>query len=271
MIETELELQAIGRLQEHLRPHSLPRIPGWEIATYSKVDVAGGGDFVDVLPMADSRFGFLVADFSGHGPAAAVLTAMTRMLLHACPITSGQGRAPYCPIDCGCVRSPDVVVAHLNRVLVENTLDEQFMTMVFGVVDRSTSECQISIAGHMAPCWWQARNHTFGQFPDIAGLPLGVDSDAQYAAATVCLQPGDVLLLYSDGFSEAQDRTGVMYGRARIEQCLMSTAGADADAIAQAVANSLRAFLHGASPHDDLSLLVIKKCADCEASELYFG
>jgi sigma-B regulation protein RsbU (phosphoserine phosphatase) len=223
--------------------------------------------------MDTGHLGIVIADVSGHGPAAAVLTAMIRMLLHSCPITSGQRRDPFCSAEAACPRSPHVVLAHLNRALVENSLDEQFMTMVFGIVNLASGEFQFAIAGHMPPCWWQASSGGLAALPDIGGLPLGVDIEACYESATVQMSPGDLLVSCTDGITEAEDRAGRMFGRARLEASIGDSAHEAPDAMKSSMIGRLQEFLNGRNLQDDVTLLILKRVVNRELcrSELFVG
>jgi len=271
MMESQIEMQNIGRLQQQLLPQTLPQFAGWDFAVHHEVG-SSGGDYYDLLPMGTNHLAVLVEDVSGHGPAAAMLTAMIRMLLHSYPITSGRRRDPFCSVESNCLRSPDVL-AHLNQVLLENSLEDQFTTMVLGIVDLVKGEIQFSLAGHMAPCWWQAGHAVFPVLPDIAGLPLGVDAEACYKSATIQMSSGDVVVFYTDGLAEAQNQAGKMFGRVRLELALRGSAGGTAEVIKNATLLALHEFANGIGFHDDVTILVIKKVLSRESSmsELFIG
>jgi sigma-B regulation protein RsbU (phosphoserine phosphatase) len=273
MNPTQLELQGIGRLQQQLLPHAVPQFSGWEMSLHYEVGKSSGGDYYDVLPMDADHVGIVIADVSGHGPAAAVLTAMIRMLLHSCPITSGQRRDPFCSVENSCPKSPHVILPHLNQTLVENSLEKQFVTMVFGVVNLSTGEIQFSIAGHMPPCWWRGSSGTLEAFPDIGGLPLGIDTAACYETATLQLSPGDLVVFCTDGLTEARDVAGRMYGSGRLYASIRAAGYESADSVKSSVIRRLQGFLNGGHLDDDLTLLILKRAFNRERcpSEQFIG
>lgn len=273
MNQTQLELQNIGRLQQHLLPNPLPQFSGWELAVHYEVGKSGGGDYYDVLPMDADHVGIVIADVSGHGPAAAVLTAMIRMLLHSCPITSGQRRDPYCSVEVPCPKEPHIVLGHLNQTLVENSLEEQFVTMVFSVVNLVTGEFKFSTAGHVQPCWWQASNGALAMLPDLGGLPLGVDAEASYETTTAHLSPGDMLVFCTDGIMEARNLAGKMYGSGRLEASICAAGYETAEAMKCALMGNLHGFRNGANIEDDLTLLILKRTVNRERlpSEQFIG
>lgn len=273
MNQTQLELHSIGRLQQQLRPHPLPAFPGWELAAHYEVGSTGGGDYYDVLPMDADHVGIVVADVSGHGPAAAGLTAMIRMLLHSCPITSGKRRKPFCSVEVPCVASPHIVMGHLNQTLVENSLDEQFMTMIFAIVNLGTGELQFSLAGHMPPSWWQASKGTLTAFADIGGLPLGVDPEACYETATIHLSHGDLVVFSTDGLVEAENLAGQRFEQSRLEAGIRAHGYRSAEVIKSSLIEGLHTFLDGAPVQDDMTLLVLKRVINRERlpSEQFIG
>ncbi len=272
MNQTRLELHNIGRLQRRLLPDPMPQFPEWEFAVQYDVGTSGGGDYYDVLPMGGGLLGILVADVSGHGPAAAVMMVMLRMLLHSCPITSGQSRDPFCSVEPGCPKSPSAVLTHLNRVLVENTLEDQFMTMIYGIANLATGEIEFSIAGHKSPCWWQASTATLVAFPDVGGLPLGVDAEACYESATVRMSSGDQLVLFTDGITETQDTAGMMFGNGRLEASICDYAHETVDAMKSAMIRRVQEFLNGGKIQDDRTLLILRRVVNRETiPELFIG
>jgi len=273
MNQTQLELHNIGRLQKQLLPHPLPEFSGWELAVHYEVGSAGGGDYYDVLPMDADHVGIVVADVSGHGPAAAGLTAMIRMLLHSCPITSGKRRMPFCSVDVPCVKAPHIVLAHLNQTLVENSLEEQFMTMIFAIVNLTTGELQFSIAGHMPPSWWHVTNGALTVFPDIGGLPLGIDAEACYETATIQLCHGDLVVFSTDGLAEAENKAGQRFEQGRLEAGIRAHGYGTAEVMKSSLIEDLHSFLNGAPVQDDMTLLVLKRVTTRESlpSEQFIG
>jgi sigma-B regulation protein RsbU (phosphoserine phosphatase) len=259
MNQTQLELEDIGRLQQMLLPNPLPQFPGWELAVHYDVGKSGGGDYYDVLQIDADHIGIAIADVTGHGPAAAVLTTMIRMLLHSCPITSGKQRGAFCNVEVPCTKAAHVVLTHLNQAIVENSLEEQFVTMIFGILNLATGEFEFSIAGHPPPCWWQTSNGTLATLPDVGGPPLGLRADACYASTIVRMSPGDLVVLYTDGLTEANAADGKMFGCGRLKASIRSAANESADSIKSSVIGRLEVFLNGVKLQDDLALLVLKR------------
>lgn len=247
-------------MQRLLLPHDVPRLAGWRIEVHYGVGNLPGGDYYDFLALPDGSVGFFLADATGHGAESAVLVAMTRVLLHACPLSSGVCRRPFCPVT-GPIQPPDVLLAYLNRVLTENILDEQFLTAQAGLLCPEDGRFRYGNAGHQLPLWWRAAAGKVVPMPDTPGLPLGIDPLAEYGQAVVSLDPGDVLFAYTDGVTEARDAQGELFGRRRLEECFRSTAALGAAEVKARVLAGLASFLAGESPQDDVTFVVIERLA----------
>jgi sigma-B regulation protein RsbU (phosphoserine phosphatase) len=255
--ELQQQMALLGELQQRLLPHALPTLPGWAVAVDCSVGPLPGGDYYDFLPLAGGRLMFVVADASGHGAPAAVMMAMTRVVVHSCPLSSGQSHAPFCPLERAAAQPPHVLLGHLNRILVENTLEGHFMTAFCGVVDPAAGMLHFANAGHPVPRRWRASTRTVAALPDIGGLPLGIEEDVAYAETRIKIERGDVLLCYTDGVTEACNPQGEMFGCQRLNACLASGALRGTVAVKDAVLRGLEGFLDGAVPHDDRTVLVI--------------
>lgn len=255
----EQQLQVIAQLQRHLLPRALPTLADWSLAVNSSLSPWPGGDYYDFLPLPDGRLVLIVADASGHGGPAAVMMALTRVTIHTCPLSSGRARSPFCPLDSRNVRPPRLLLGHLNRVLVENTLDDQFMTAFCAILNPAEASLHCANAGHPPPRWWRAATGTIAALPDIGGLPLGIDADVIYREEVLRIERGDVLLCYTDGVTEALNRQGEPFGCQRLDECLAAAAFAGAAAVSAAVTEGLETFLAGAVPHDDRTVLVIQR------------
>jgi sigma-B regulation protein RsbU (phosphoserine phosphatase) len=141
-----------------------------------------GGDYFDVLPLPGGRLAVLIADASGHGGPAAVLVAQLRTLLHSCPLCSGRDRELFCLVSAR--RPPEVLMAYLNQVVGENSLDDSFLTTFVGHLDPQTGQLCYANAGHPPPRWFRAAAGVVEAVPDVAGPPLGVVPGVAYRAGT---------------------------------------------------------------------------------------
>jgi sigma-B regulation protein RsbU (phosphoserine phosphatase) len=258
MIEWQRQLQSLGELQRHLLPHQIPQPAGWHIAVHYAVGCWPGGDYYDFLPLPDGRLLLLVADASDQGAPSAALVAVLRATLHSCPLSSGTEQLPFCPFSEPLIQPPHILLGHLNRVLVENSLEEQYVTAFCAVLNPSESSLHYANAGHPAPRWWRASSQVVESVRDAAGLPLGVDRRASYHHKWIEIEPGDLVLLYSDGLTAAQNPQGQMFGWERLDAVLRETAADGAEAVKSAVLAQLEEFLGEKEAEDDVTLLVLE-------------
>lgn len=243
------ELQSVGEIQRSLLPETLPHIPGFDLAAFYRTSARAGGDYYDFFPLEDGRWGIFIADVSGHGTPAAVLMAITHALAHAKPHT-------HTP--------PVQMLTHLNRQLTcTYTRNGTFITAFYAVLDPSTHTLTYSLAGHNPP-----RLVRGGQVIALdreASLPLGIELGHAYGEATVQLEAGDLLLLYTDGITEAvappepgvpvRELWGVERLDAHLLTCAPTTNASDCIAsVRQAVAQ----FTQNADPTDDQTLIALR-------------
>jgi sigma-B regulation protein RsbU (phosphoserine phosphatase) len=234
----EQEMATIGRMQRHLLPAELPRLEGLELAASYHTCNRAGGDYYDVLPLPDGRWGFFVADVSGHGTPAAMVMAMLHTLLHAHP---------------GPLHPPSQVLAHLNRHLMAVAPEGMFATAFYGVYDPQPRRLCYASAGHPPP---RLRRGPYA-VRDVHGkngLPLGVLPDETWSEAEVTLVPGDELLLYTDGILEGTNVAGEPFGRQRLDDALR-LAPLRAGPLVRHVERQYKDYCHGAPDLDDRTLL----------------
>jgi sigma-B regulation protein RsbU (phosphoserine phosphatase) len=233
----EQEMQAVGRMQRHLLPAELPRIEGLELGASYVTCNRAGGDYYDVLPLPDGRWGLFLADVSGHGTAAAVVMAMLHTLLHADP---------------GPPASPGEVLARINRHLLAVAPEGTFVTVFYGVYDPPRRRLTYVCAGHPPP----RLRHRRG-IQDVNGplaLPLGVVPEETWREQELSLVPGDVLLLYTDGVTEGTNEAGEPFGRERLDGALRLSPLRAGPLVAH-VERHYRSFCNGSADHDDRTLL----------------
>lgn len=259
MREMKRQLRTLGEWQKSLLPRVLPQIDGWDIAAHYAVGAWPGGDYYDLMKLPDGRLLVMVADASDQGGPSAALVAMVRVMLHSCPLSSGVERLPFCPMQGMVIQPPQVLLGHLNHILVENSLEEQFLTAFCAVLDPVDGNLHFANAGHPAPRWWHAGRRELEAIRDPAGLPLGIDHRATYHHKRVVLEPGDLLVLYSDGLTTAQNEDGLMYGSERLDTVIRATADEGADSVRSALLVSMDDFLNGVELNDDVTILILER------------
>jgi phosphoserine phosphatase RsbU/P len=238
----ERELKVVADIQRSLLPQVLPKIPTFEVAAYYRTSRWAGGDYYDFLPLADGRWGILIADVSGHGTPAAVMMAITHSLAHSVP-------GPPDP--------PAALLGHVNRQLSNRytASNEVFVTAFYGVYDPVNRTLTYSSAGHNPPRLKRCGDGSVNSLEEIGGPPLGLFDDIEYDQTTLALRPGDILAFYTDGITEAMDATNVQFGTTRLDQVLRRC-GLDATEIIRATIEAVDLFTGGQPPEDDRTLLV---------------
>ncbi|MEV5957903.1 SpoIIE family protein phosphatase [Streptomyces sp. NPDC051987] len=240
---------ALAVLQRSLLPDSLPPVPGMEAAAHYRTASPDrlGGDFYDLFPVDGKRFAFFLGDVCGKGPQAAALTSLTRYTLRAAAL-----------------HDPDPVSAlsTLNKVLHERYTggDPRYCTTIFGVAepDVGTGQATVTLAsGGHPPALVLRADGTADYLHTPGGLLVGILPSAPFTTVTTTLDPGDTLLLYSDGVTEARtgaDRT-TLYGDDQLRAFAADHAGRSPQAVIQALTGLLDGFGDGLD--DDTALLAI--------------
>ncbi|WP_411100943.1 PP2C family protein-serine/threonine phosphatase [Streptomyces sp. x-45] len=240
---------ALAVLQQSLLPASLPSVPGMESAVHYRTASPDrlGGDFYDLFPSDGGRFAFFLGDVCGKGPEAAAVTSLTRYTLRAAAL-----------------HDPDPVAAltTLNKVLNEryNGGDPRYCTVIFGLLEpdpqAGTVAVHLASGGHPSALVLRAGG-TAEFLPTPGGLLVGVLPTAPFTAGTCVLGPGDTLVLYTDGLTEArtgEDRTS-LYGEEALLDFAVDHAGESPDAVMKALTDLLDGFGDGLD--DDTALLVL--------------
>lgn len=243
------ELQTIGQIQRSLLPQQVPLIPSFELATYYHTSARAGGDYYDLFPLDDGRWGVFIADVSGHGAPAAVLMAITHAIVHSEPSSHA---------------SPRTLLDYLNtRLLRSYTQGGAFVTAFYGVLDPATGTLVYSIAGHPGPRL--VRDGGIIAVDEEGGLPLGITPDARYAEASITLRQRDMLLLYTDGITEAMppprvDSPRPLFGVERVDALLLDCDGSASSCI-ERIRDEVDVFCEHAPAVDDQTLILLR-CID---------
>jgi sigma-B regulation protein RsbU (phosphoserine phosphatase) len=237
------QFRVVGDIQRRLLPPRVPDLPGYRIAVHYAASMRAGGDYYDFFPLPDGRLGLMIADVSGHGPAAAVVMAMTRVLLH---------RAPEA------LTLPERALEALNAQLEQSVLRGQFVTACYSTLEPRSGRVAYALAGHDPPLLVRGGSGALEAFENPGGLPLGVFEAPRFTRGEVRLGPGDALLYYTDGLTEASDAEGHMFGVERVHELLRASRGLEPEAIRDRLLEGLRAHVGSAAPTDDLTLIVVR-------------
>lgn len=238
----EQELAIAKEIQRKLLPDKAPELPGLEIAGFSTPAREVGGDYYDYILSGDGGFTVAIADVSGKGVPAALLMSSLRASLRA-------------QIHDHCDPAP--TMERLNSFIYSSTKVESFVTGFLCVIDGGTGEVRFANAGHEPPLVLRA-NGTIDTI-DGGGLILGAFPTAPYEEVRLTLEPGDLMLLYTDGVTEAMNVDEEFYGMERIIEYLGSLVGSTASDTLSAFASSVNDFTAGAEQSDDITLVAVKR------------
>jgi sigma-B regulation protein RsbU (phosphoserine phosphatase) len=236
----EKELAIAREIQESFLPKKAPELPGFDLAGTARAHDEVGGDYFDFISVSEGQLGLAIADVSGKGIPAALIMAGFRMSLLA------EIRNDFA------IRA---VMRKVNSLLYESTDSDKFVTAFYGVLDLKSRVLTFANAGHNPPML--LRRDGTSEHLHEGGVALGVLPAAQYDERPQALQAGDVLVLYTDGVSEAMSPGGDQFGEERIQETVLRLRDRSAAEIVEGLVASVTEWCEGRSS-DDLTLLVLK-------------
>lgn len=238
----EQELQLAREIQQRFQPTASPVVPGYELLGISFPCYEIGGDYYDFIGCGDGRTVIALGDVSGKGTSAALLMSSLHAAVHA-QVSSCQPLA-------------ETIVA-VNRYLAATIPSNRFVTLFYAELNPQTGALAFINAGHNPPLIV----HAAGTVEQLAagGIPLGINPDAQYQVGQTQLQPGDALVIYSDGVSETVNRQGEEFGWARLQEVVARNLDASAASLRDRIEAALTKFAGGAPTADDVTLVILKR------------
>jgi sigma-B regulation protein RsbU (phosphoserine phosphatase) len=235
----EEQINIARDIQQALLPRNFPDHPHFAVAGCNYPCLSVGGDYFDVFPLANNRTAFLIADVSGKGLGAALLTTMLQGALSAMTLGTDPAR----------------VFNHVNRFLCDHAEVGRYATMFFGILD-DDGHLEFINAGHPSP--FLIRRGVAEEPFSEGSYPVGLVPEAEYTTARLKLEPGDTMVLFSDGVTEAMDPDEEMFGVPRLKEVLTGLTECPLDQIQKCVLEAVENFARGASQADDLTLLVVR-------------
>jgi serine phosphatase RsbU (regulator of sigma subunit) len=241
----EEELKVARQIQLSMLPTACPAAPGWEIAAAYEAARTVGGDFYDFydLPGSPPRLGMTVADVSGKGVPAAIFMGLSRTIIRTTAL-SGRG--------------PASALRRANELILKDSRSELFLSVIYAVLELGTGRVSYANGGHNRPLWVHAATGEISEL-DARGTILGIFEEAPVDEGRFDLAPGDCLVMYTDGVTEAMNPDGEMYGEERLLAVVAAHAHAGAEALRARIAEALAEFTAGADQADDITCLVVKR------------
>jgi serine phosphatase RsbU (regulator of sigma subunit) len=238
----EEELAVARRIQRQFLPSSLPLSPGFTLAGLNAPSKAVGGDYYDTVDLGRGDYLVAIADVAGKGVPAALLASMVQAAIR----TSALDRKPV-----------GELMGRLNRLVHDATTDDRFATCILAEVEADGLGVSLSNAGHNYPILRAANG--ICRSLDEGGIPLGVQPGVQYAQTRTTLLPGDALIMYTDGITDARNRLGEDFGEGRLLELVERLPERlTADEIIRAIADEVTRFSDGADQMDDITLVALK-------------
>jgi serine phosphatase RsbU (regulator of sigma subunit)/anti-sigma regulatory factor (Ser/Thr protein kinase) len=236
----EQELEVARLIQQNFLPRELPDLPGWQIAAYYRPAREVGGDFYDVIPLPDGRVAFVVGDVTDKGVPAALVMSATRSVLRA----SAQR-----------LIEPGLVLERVNEHLCPDMPEKMFVTCLYGVLDPVSGHLRFANAGHDLPYVKTADGVIELR---ARGMPLGLMPGMAYEEKEATLEPGDSVLLHSDGVVEAHDPRRDMFGFPRLKETMADSPGGQE--LIDRVLRDLDAFTGpDAEQEDDITMVTLER------------
>ena len=239
---SDQELTLARRIQRSFLLSEFPAMPGIEMHAVNVSSKEVSGDFYDVVPAGEDSFLFAVADVSGKGFPAALLTSMLQASLRTQALT---------------VPSVSQVLGNINQLVHRSASVSQFATFFLARMDGRDLRLHYSNAGHNFPVVY--RRHRERVMLERGGTVIGILEHAAFEEDSIALEPGDRVLLYTDGINEAMNAANDMYGEDRIHALMESLPPThSAQATVDALLTDVRAFLDGVEPGDDMTVMVLR-------------
>ena len=247
LVDIKGDLALAAEIQLAILPNSFP--PFEELAErmdiYASMKAAKdvGGDFYDFYKIDEDHIGFTIADVSGKGVPAAIFMAVSHTLLRF------AGRKSLDAV---------AVISESNDVLARESFDSMFVTLFYGIYNVRTGEVKYVNAGHNPP-YVLRRDGTLETLPSSRNICLGVIEHYAFNADTVELKPGDAIVTFTDGVTEACSVSGGLYGEERLETLLKTTPAIDARGLVEEINEAVRKHAEGTEQSDDITVLVLKR------------
>ncbi len=236
------ELDVAHTIQASFLPDGSPSIPGCSVATYWQAARQVGGDFYDFLPLGDDKWGIAIADVADKGVPAALFMALSRTILRAVAFSH---------------HDPAYVLARANEIIGREARSDLFVTVFYGVWDPATERFTYANAGHNPPLLMQPN----GNFQPLLGhgMALGILPEAQMKSHSIALRPGETIIFYTDGVTEALNEDFDEFGLERLQVAARTAARQPAPAIVRQINDNIRDHTGQTPQFDDMTLIILKR------------
>lgn len=244
-IRTSDELEMAGKLQSRILPENPPDFDGWDIATRLLPARETSGDFYDFIPLANDKWGILIADVTDKGLGAAVFMAMCSALIRTYAV-----RFPTLPA---------LALSSVNERIFSDMRGGLFLTAFYGILEPHTGRMRYVNAGHNPPILLGSqKGKPIDKLPRT-GMALGVSENATWQQKLVKFSPGDVMVMYTDGITEAHNRQGLLFSEARLQDAIQDYRQQSATDILNTIFGEVNRFTGDAPDQDDMAIVVLSR------------
>ena len=254
LVALRSDLDLASRMQQSILPAKFPESPDYEIFAGMEPARDVGGDFFDMIELAEGRVGITVADVSGKGVAAALFMMSSRTLLNSVAVARANPGDVLGEVNR--LLRPGDVLSEVNRLLQENNDAAMFVTVFFAIYDSTTGELVYSNGGHNPPVILHADGSS-SLLSQAPGVALGVAPEFTYDMYNAILAPGDALVLYTDGVTEAENEKTEQFGLDRLRGILGGAPPTSAREINTKVFEAVKEFAGKAPQFDDITCLTL--------------
>jgi serine phosphatase RsbU (regulator of sigma subunit) len=239
------EIKIAGQIQASFLPNQFPNIPGWQLAV--SLEPAGGlsGDFFDLIPLSRGRLGIVIADVADKGLGAALYMALCRTLIRTYALEY-QSR-------------PDLVLSETNERILADARANLFITTFYGVLDPTENTLIYSNAGHNPPILINVDSDSVPVALTRTGMPIGIEEASSWERRLTKFSPGDKLILYTDGVTEAQNNQGELFDDQLLVETVMKNRDQPAFALQGKILEAVKEHCQGAPQYDDITLMILEK------------
>jgi sigma-B regulation protein RsbU (phosphoserine phosphatase) len=244
-MRVEEELAVAADMQASLMPSQAPNVSGWQFKAIIDSAREASGDFVDLIPLSGGQWGLLIADVSGKGVAAALYMAMVRTLIRTYAFEYES--------------EPAKVMAAANRRILSDSSDDSFVTAFYGVLDPTSGSLRYANAGHNAPFVFRILDGRDVDELRATGIPLGMLEDSTWDEREVTLLPGDRLLAYTDGATDAENEDAEPFGERRLLEVARENAELSAIEMRTVVLDQIKDFVGEAEQEDDITIMIVAR------------
>jgi len=239
----EQELALAGQIQASFLPDELPDVPGWQLAATLRPARETSGDFYDLIPLPNGRLGIVIADVADKGAGAALYMALSCTLVRT-------SAADY-------PTQAEHVLSAANRRIMMDARTSMFVTIFYGILDPYTGMLVYCNAGHPPPYLLRTPGGDAVQELRRTGPPLGIVGEMPWKQGSVQIAPGDSLVLYTDGVTDAEDGKGMFFGGKRLLAVAQANRGRSAQDMQAALLAEVHQFVGDAPQFDDIALMVV--------------